>query len=340
MTPNTEIFERAINLIGKPLNNEALQEFINVHGFKQPKRTEISGKSSERSFWVENKKLKVNLLFNIDPENPIYNTFSGKRKGMWQPILQQVTFSNPKFEYPFGLKIGLTHQETTKIMGDFTFKSSDIHPVWINDDGSESFYGWKKIIDNTKQLVLHTRIDFGEKILKIDVYPNRMQIVFYLYDMFNNETISNTLANTATLHKMAVFMEWAIKKDFYLGNSVQADIITKIKQDKANGVDFISEHNQCGHIYVEDFIPDVQQFVRQYCNNMSGKDILYSRDYVLSFLTNAKHRDNYMGQDAINVLSKVEYSPGNIAKIFTIIESRFIEYNTHGFAESLVELKI
>lgn len=340
MTNNTEIFEQAVNLIGKPLNDTVLQTFMNINGFKQPKKTEISGKSSERSFWVENKKLKVNLLFHIDPDNPIYFPFPATRKGMWQPILQQVTFCNPKFKYPFGLKIGLTHEETTKLMGDFSFKSSDIHPVWINDDGSESFYGWKKIIDNTKQLELHTRIDLGEKILEIDVHRNRMQSVFYLYDIFNNETISDTLSNTATLHEMAVFMEWAIKKDFYQGNSVQANIITKIKHDKANGIDFISEHNQCGHIYVEDFIPDVQQFVRQYCNNMSGKDILYSRDYVLSFLTDAKQRDNYFGQDAVDVLRKVEYSSGNIAKIFTVLETRFLEFNTHNFAKSLVELKV
>lgn len=340
MTNNAEIFQQAINLIGKPLNDSVLQTFMNINGFKQPKKTEISGKSSERSFWVENKKLKVNLLFNIDPDNPIYIPFPATRKGMWQPILQQVTFCNPTFEYPFGLKIGLTHEETTKLMGDFSFKSSDIHPVWLNDDDSESFYGWKKIIDITKQLVLHTRIYLGEKILEIDVHRNRMQSVFYLYDIFNNETISNTLANTATLHEMAVFMEWAIKKDFYLGNLDQANIIIKLKNATANGIDFIGQHTHSGHIYVEDFIPDVQQFVRQYCNNMSGKDILYTRDYVLSFLTDAKQRDNYLGQDAVATLSKVAYSTINITKIFAVLEFRFNEFKAHKFAKSQVEINV
>jgi hypothetical protein len=332
------MFEQAINLIGKPLNDPDLQAFMAEHGFKQPKKSEISGRATDRSFWVEHKKLGVNLLFDIESENPLYLPFAGSKKGMWQPALKQITFNNSKLEYPFGLKIGLSHEETTKVLGDFTFKSSDICRVWLNDDGSESFYGWIKTIDATKQLVLHTRIDIGEKLIDIDVHHIRMESIFYLFDIFNNETINNTLANTATLHEMAMFMEWAIQKDLYTGSAQHADIIREVKNARANGIDFLSLHAHCGRIYKEDFVPNAQRFVHQYGRNMSSFDILYSRDYVLSFLTDRKQRDNYKGQDAIATLKKVDYSESNKAKIFSVLDIRFAEFNAHGFAKSKIEL--
>ncbi len=339
------MFEQTIKLIGKPLNDPDLQAFMAEHGYKQPKKAEISGRSSDRSFWVEHKKLAINLLFDIETQNPHYLPFAGSKKGMWLPMLQQITFENPKLTYPLGLKIGLTHDETTKILGDFTFKSSDVHKVWLNDDGSESFYGWTKTIDAAKDLVLHTRINVGEKIRDIDIHPACMDSVFYLYDVFNNETIANTLAATATLHEMAMFMEWAIQKGLYVGAAQLADIVAKVKNGSASGIDFLRQHTHCGRIFKEDFAPNAlqtnaQEFVRQYGNNVSGYDILYSRDYVLSFLTNAKQRDNYMGEDAIETLKKVEYSAENKAKMFAVLDMRFAEFNAHGFAKSVVELKI
>jgi hypothetical protein len=333
------MFEQVIKLIGKPLNDPDLQAFMVEHGFKQPKKAEISGRSSDRSFWVEHKKLGINLLFDIETQNQHNPPFVGSKKGMWLPMLQQITFANPNLNYPFGLKIGLTHDETTKILGNFTFKSSDIHKVWLNDDGSESFYGWTKTIDAAKDIVLHTRINVGEKICDIDIHPARFDSVFYLYDVFNNETIDNTLAGTATLHEMAMFMEWAIQKDMYVGAAHLANITAKVKSGSSNGIDFLRQHTHCGRIFKEDFAPNAQEFVRQYGNNMSGHDILYSRDYVLSFLTNAKQRDNYMGEDAIETLKKVAYSDENKAKIFGVLDIRFAEFNAHGFAKSTVELK-
>jgi hypothetical protein len=194
------MFEQTIKLIGAPLNHPGLQAFMIEHGFKQPKKTEISGRTSERSFWVEHKKLAVDLLFAIDLEenNPHYNQrFCGSKKGMWVPVLKQVTFKNPQLEYPFGLKIGLTQDEVTKILGNFTFKSSDITRTWINDDGSESFYGWVKTMDAAKDIVLHTRLWVGEVIRDIDIHPTRYDNVFYLYDALSGDTIDHLLERTA-----------------------------------------------------------------------------------------------------------------------------------------------
>ena len=332
------MFEQLLKLIGKPLNDPALQAFMAEYGFKQPKKTEISGRSSDRSFWVEHRKLAVNLLFDIETKNPLHPPYPGSKKGMWLPMLQQVTFESAKLEYPFGLKMGLTHDETTNILGEFTFKGSDIHSVHLDDDGNEKFYGWIKTLDAAKDIVLHTRIRIGEKIDSIDIHPARLTNVFYLYDIFNNGNIETMLAGT-DMHENAMFMEWAIKKEMYIGTVQDADIVAKVKNGSASGIDFLKTRTNNGRIFKEEFVQDVQKFVNQYGNNMSSYDILYSRDYVLSFLTDAKQRDNYMGADALKSIRNVAYNEANKAKIFAVLDMRFAEFNTHGFAKSTVRLK-
>lgn len=49
------MFEQIINLIGKPLNDAALQAFMVEHGFKPAKKAEISNHSSDTTFWIEHK---------------------------------------------------------------------------------------------------------------------------------------------------------------------------------------------------------------------------------------------------------------------------------------------
>jgi hypothetical protein len=133
-----------------------------------------------------------------------------------------------------------------------------------------------------------------------------------------------------------MFMEWAIQKSFYVGTAQLTDIVEKVKNGSANGIDFLRQHTHCGRIYKENFTPNAQEFVRQYGSNMSGYDILYSRDYVLSFLTDPEQRDNYGGQDARDTLKKVAYSDANKAKIFGVLDARYAEFNAHGFAKSKI----
>lgn len=55
----------AIALLGKPINIPEMIDFFEQYGFKYPKKPAISGKNAEPTFWVENKKQKVDLLFSI-----------------------------------------------------------------------------------------------------------------------------------------------------------------------------------------------------------------------------------------------------------------------------------
>jgi hypothetical protein len=331
------MFEQTIKLIGKPLNHPDLQAYLTEHDFKPAKKTEISGRTSERDFWIEHKKLGINLLFDIDSKNPLYPPVAGSKKGLWLPILRSVTFLDAKIAYPLGLKMGLSYADATQILGVPSYKSSDISKIWLKDDGSESFYGWNHLLDNAKQLELHARISVNEKLDEINVRMIELKVIDTLYDVLNNQTVDILL--TYPKPRIAMLMEWSIQKGHYIGEALHADLIAKVKAATANGTDFLNAQTNNPHIYLQHFAKNSQEFIRQYCNNMSGFDILYYRDYCLSFLTNNAERENYLGEDALNTLAKVALNDENKAKMFAVLDARFAEFNAHGFAKSKVELK-
>jgi hypothetical protein len=333
-----KMFEQTINLIGKPLNDPDLQAYFTEHGFKPAKKTEISGRTSERDFWLEHKKLGINLLFDIDSKNPLYPPVAGSKKGLWLPILRSVTFLDAKTAYPLGLKMGLSYADASQILGAPSYKSSDIAKIWLNDDGSESFYGWHKTIDEAKQITLHARIQTDGAIDEINVEVIALKEVFVLFDAFANQNLSDFFNNANQYNSPCIFIEWAIKNGLYLG---QADEQTGIAAVK-NGLsmrDFFQNHIKTAGFYLPYFAPAHQQFVRQYVDNMSGHDVYFGRDYMLSFLTNNAERNNYLGEDALNTLAKVALNDENKAKMFAVLDARFAEFNAHGFAKSKVELK-
>ena len=88
-----------------------------------------------------------------------------------------------------------------------------------------------------------------------------------------------------------MFLEWAIKNDLFIGEPQQQAIIAQVKNGAANGVNFLAHYSNSGHVFQQQFVQTAQQFVRQYCNNITSFNIFYSRDFALSFLTNAKQRD-------------------------------------------------
>jgi hypothetical protein len=330
------MFQQTINLIGKPLNHPDLQAFIAEHGFKPAKKPEISGRTSERDFWIEHKKLGLNLLFSIEIKSPAYTPVAGSKKGLWIPVLKCVTFLSTKLDYPLGLKMGLSHDETAQILGAPSYKSSDIHKRWLKDDGSESFYGWNHPLDIARQLELHTRISVGDKLDEIDARMIEFKAIDTLYDVLNNQTVDVLLKNPKP--NIAMLMEWSIQKGHYVGEPQFADLIAKVKVANANGTDFLNAQNHSATIYLEHFAKSSQEFIRQYCNNMSGYDILYYRDYCLTFLSKKNERENYLGEDAIATLQKVDYSDANKAKIFAVLDQRLAEFKAHGFAKSKVTL--
>lgn len=332
------MFEQALSLIGTPLNHPNMQAFLAEHGFKPAKKTEISGKSSEPSFWLEHKKLGINLSFTIDTNNPLYPPMAGSKKGLWLPILHYVTFLSTNIAYPLGLKMYLSIAQVTQILGDFSYKSSDIHKMWLNDDGSESFYGWRKTIDESKQIELHARIQTDGKLDELNAYVIELNTIFQLFNPLLGENLSHFLADVNHLNPASIFIEWAIKHDLYLGQATEQAGVAKVKNG-LNIIDFFQQHVKANGIYLEFFAPVHQQFIRQYINNMSSHDVYFGGDYLLSFLTKQAERDNYFGEAAMDTLAKLRLNEANKAKIFALLDARFTEFKAHGFAKSVKDLK-
>lgn len=336
------MFEQTIALIGKPLNDPALQTFMAENGFKQPKRTEISGQSSERNYWVEHKKLGINLLFDIDIKNPLYPPIAGSKKNLWVPVFHYVTFLTDKFSYPYDLKIGLTHDETVKLLGAPSYKSSDITLSWLNDDGSEAFFGWHKPMDDAvnkaKQIELHARIWKDEKLDEITINVIEYSPIFSLFDALHSENLTHFEADINDFNQTSIFMEWAIKDELYIGQASEQEGIAAVKNG-LNMLDFFRQTIKTPSIYLEFFAPAQQQFVRQYIKNMSSRDVYYRGDYSLSFLTNNTERNNPYGETALNTLEKLDMNDANKARMFAVLDMRFAEFNAHGFAKSTVKLK-
>ena len=229
------MFEQTIHLTGKPLNDVQMQAYMVENGFKQPNRTEISGQSSERSFWVEHKKLGINLLFAIDVNNPLHLPVAGSKKNLWGPVLHYVTFLNSKLSYQYDLKIGLTHDETAKLLGAPSYKSSDISLSWLNDDGSEAFVGWNKPMDdainNAKQIELHVRVWEDEKLDEININVIEFSPIFSLFDALRSENLTHFEADINDFNQTSIFMEWAIKNDCYIGQASEQEGIAAVKNN-------------------------------------------------------------------------------------------------------------
>jgi hypothetical protein len=67
---------------------------------------------------------------------------------------------------------------------------------------------------------------------------------------------------------------------------------------------------------------------------MSGHDVYYGRDYMLTFLKAASERNNYLGDEAQQTLSKVSLTDDSKAQCFAFLDQRFAEFSEHGFIKS------
>jgi hypothetical protein len=328
------MFDQIIPLLGVALDQPAMQDFLAEHGFKPPKKSEISGRASDRSFWLEHKKLGLTLLFSIDTNNPLYSAKVGSKKGMWIPLLQQVNCSNNNLSDPYHLHMGLTLTEAKSLLREPHYKSSDFSKVWLNDDGTESFYGWNIPIDADRQTLLSFRIKTDGVLKKIDLGLKELTPVQYLYDPLIHETMHNLLGDPYHSIENAVFLEWSIQQGLYQGSAQEQETISKVKSGTLNGIDFLMKYPEKSRIFKEEFAPQHQTFVHKYCNNLSGHDVLYSRDFAFCFLKEPALRQNYMGIDATESLKQLHYTEENKNIVFDVLNQRMAEFNQHGFSKS------
>lgn len=333
------MFNTLTNLIGLRIDDERIKAFIENNGFKYPKKPYISNRASDNSYWVENKKLGFDLLFNIQNYNQHYPLIQGDKKGIFVPVLSSVRWYNNKSNttFPLGLNFGADFESLKTKLGGPTLKSSDISPVWLNDDGSESFYRWQVFLDEEKSLVWGLEFNDKQTISNFSLglkYSMPLFNLYYehLYNTFDHFIASASHYKTADL----MFLQWAIERDLVQTDEATSAIVKDIKEGKLPVTEWIRALNR-GYVLKEDFSAE-HPFIHAYINNLSGHDVLYGRDFAFSFLKTAELKDNYFGAEATKQLNEVVYDKDNYNIIKAVIDGRLAEYKDHKFSKSKKEL--
>ncbi|WP_212004801.1 hypothetical protein [Chitinophaga sp. HK235] len=329
------MFNTLTDLTGLRIDDSRMIEFMEKNGFKYPKKPFISNRSTETTYWVENKKLGIDLLFSARTYLDNYPLIPGDKKGIYVPVLSRARWYNNKSNTTFPQDLDFNHDfESLKLkLGEPTLKSSDISPVWLNDDGSESFYRWSICLDEGKDIFLGLEFTDDQTINDFTLGLKYQNPLFYLYDEWVYEDVDRFL-QWKNFHKTAhlMFLQWAIERDLIKTTDSTTEAIQQVKAGAAPVTAWVSALNR-GYVLASDFSAEAP-FIKAYINNLSGHDILYNRDISYTFLNSAELKQNYFGEAATQQLNEVVYNEANYTLVKSLIDSRLAEYKIHRFSRS------
>ncbi|HVI47324.1 MAG TPA: hypothetical protein VM802_20770 [Chitinophaga sp.] len=326
------MFNTLASLAGLRIDDNRVVEFLKDNGFKYPAKPFISNRASDTSYWVQNKKLGIDLLFQAKNYLTRYPLIPGNKKGIFVPVLNSARWYNNKSNTIFPEDLDFSHSfEALKTkLGEPTMKSSDISPIWLNDDGTESFYRWKKTLDHERELVWGLQFDDDHTIREFTLGLQYRNPLFHMYDEWEYEDFEDFMGSKGfyrTAHLM--FLQWAIDRDLIKTGHISA---AQVKTGAAPVTAWIQCLNR-GYILAEDFTSE-EAFIRAYINNLSGHDILYTQDVAFAFLTDDALKQNYFSEEATTQLNTITYNEENYAIVKSIIDQRLTEYKSHQFKNS------
>ena len=329
------MFQTLTSLAGLRIDDSRIIEFLEKNGFKYPKKPFISNRSTDTSYWVENKKLGIDLSFGARNYNEKYPLIQGEKKGVWVPVLASVRWYNNKSKTEFPLGIDFSHDfETLKTkLGEPTLKSSDISPVWLNDDGTESFYRWRLPLDIERSLVWGLEFTDDQTIKDFSLGLTWQKPVYEFYYEWHYETFESFVKQQEfdkTVHLM--FLQWTIENDLVKTNEKTGSIAKAIKEGQSPVTEFVRALNR-GYVLEDDFSAN-QRFIYSYIHNLGSYDILFTRDVAFTFLQDDALKQNYYGKEAKEQLNAIAYNAENYAVVKSIIDKRLAEYKDHKFKQS------
>lgn len=317
------MFNTLVSLMGSAIDSADIITFLDQHGFKYPKKPFISNRSTETSYWIENKKLGIDLLFNAQPYLAAYPLVQGNKKGIFVPRLVSARWYNNKSSttFPDQVDFNATFEHLNTVLGAPTLKSSEISPIWLNDDGSESFYRWRIPVDKQKNISWGPEFT-DEKIVKDIVlgldYRNPL---FHLYNEMGYGTLDQFVKEQNFYKSSALmFLQWALDRKLIAGIG------------HASALNWVQTLNR-GYVTVEDFTTE-HTFIKAYIKNLSGHDVLYDRDLAFTFLKEPALRNNYLGASATAVLDAIPFDQEHYNIASALLDRRQKEYQEHKFAKS------
>ena len=324
------MFNTLTNLIGLRIDDSRIVEFLEKNGFKYPKKPFVSNRSTETSYWVENKKLGIDLLFQARTYISSYPPVQGDKKGVFVPVLGRARWYNnkSKTEFPLGLDFSSNFELLKMKLGEPTLKSSDISPVWLNDDGSESFYRWEIILDNERSHIWGLEYTDDQEVKDFNLGLKYQKPVFYLYSEWTYENFEKFLSQNDFYRTIdLMFLQWAIERDLVKPSATA----TEVKEGKLPVTEWIRALNR-GYVLEDDFSAE-GSFVHAYSANLRH-DILYSRDAAFTFLETPELKQDYYGEAAKKQLNELVYNEDNYGKIKSLLDRRLDEYKDHRFKQS------
>lgn len=329
------MFDTIKSLTGLRIDDNRVVEFLEKNGFKYPKKPFLSNRSTETSYWLENKKLGIDLLFEIQNYLEKYPLIQGHKKGIFVPVLKSARWYNnkSKTEFPQNLDFGFDFETLKMKLGEPTLKSSDISPIWLNDDGSESFYRWRIALDSEKDIFWGLEFKDTQTISDFTLglkYRNPLFQLYYELYYENFDTFIKRKDFYQTAHLM--FLQWAIERDLIKTDEVTATLAGEVKEGQSPVTEWVRVLNR-GYIVEEDFSAE-HRFISAYINNLSGHDILYTRDVAHTFLESAELKQNYFSKAATEQLNELVHNQGNYEIVVALIDRRLAEYKDHKFSKS------
>lgn len=325
-----KMIEDLINLMGRPIQDPEMKDFLAKNGFKYPKKDTISNRSQDRSFWLENKKLGLSLLFTIQIRNPIYSFLPGGKKGIFLPMLNFASFnSKSQEEFPFEINFALNLDKIKQIVKKYKFEDDSPPKLkWMQR--------WNRTLDKEKDIAISMEYRNEQKILKeVQIKIKTSSDLLQLYDelMYALDVFPKFSERTDVF-----FLWWAIKNDFFKENTENKAGIKELKAEKISIVDFVKKYLRRSYVGLEDFCKDAENdgFLNFYINNESGysggKDIYLAQDFSDIFLKGK--RLDHMDVEGRKILNQLEFSEENYKKVESFLNQRYKEFKENRFKKS------
>ncbi|MFB6453957.1 hypothetical protein ACE38W_01705 [Chitinophaga sp. Hz27] len=317
------MFNTLTSLLGTTIDAANIIAFLEQQGFKYPKKPFISNRSAETSYWLENKKLGLDLLFDAQPYLPEYPLVQGDKKGVFIPRLVSARWYNNKSAavFPGPIDFNATFSDLIAALGTPSIKSSDISPIWLNEDGSESFYRWRVTLNKEKRISWGPEFTDEQRVKDIVLALDYSSPLFHLYNEINYETLTQfekeqSFSKISTL----MFLQWALDRELIAGDGYTSVL------------DWVRSINR-GYVTKHNFAAE-QVFINTYTLNLSGHDVHYHHDLAFTFLKDPAQRNNYLGAASMTTLNAIPFDREHYDMVVPILDRRLKEYQQHKFAKS------
>lgn len=144
----------------------------------------------------------------------------------------------------------------------------DVHgEITLKENPDNRYYNVELFIDTTKP---------DEFVLKeFTIQTKRWTETFPLNYVLEGQS---AFKDWSKPNKTTHFVEWAIKRNFFVETAKNKEGIDKIRKGEITGVEFVKEHySNFPAIYEDEFSPEIQYFTLCYINRLGG-DIWYDTD--------------------------------------------------------------